>query len=229
MTPGSTSNDPQFFRCDRSRAAASLSDPDGKLWPVNAYSDADELNLLAKAAQSAGILAAEVSGAHLCIYPMSISEPEPLLAVDLGRGPTLLGPSLRLTEAVGEDPISFSLRFLADLATAASALAAAPRADSDCLDLVAASESVPESGVRSGRGSDPRGKDAGTPNSRAYSADRGRRTATCPAPSGACAGIRDGLLINRPGQWSGADVCEFVATELQVSVASCSTTPRTEG
>lgn len=162
MTPGSTSSAPQLFRFDRSRAAASLNEPDGDLWPVNAYSDADELNLLFEAAQSAGIVAAEAPRAHIYVYPMSISEPEPLLAVDLGRGSTLLGHSLRLAEAEGEDPVSFTLRILTDMANEASALAAAHRADGHCLDRIAA-------------------------------------------------------FMNRLGQWSGADVCEFVATELQDS------------
>ena len=153
---------PPSFRFDRDRAAASLGDSDGELWPVNAYSDADELHSLSEAAQNAEILRPEDGHAWIYVYPMSISEPEPLLAVDLGRGPTLLGHSLKLREAEGEDPMAFTLRFLADLATEASALAAAHRADGDCLDRIAA-------------------------------------------------------YMNRPGQWSGADVCEFVATELQVS------------
>lgn len=162
MTPGSTDNAPRLFRFDRDRAAASLNDPGGDLWPVNAYSDADELNLLAEAAQNAGILAATVSGARLYVYPMSICAPVPLLAVNPGVGPTLLGHSLRLGEADGEDPVSFTLRLLEEATVAANALAGAHRADGDCLDRILA-------------------------------------------------------FMNRPGQWSGADVCEFVATELQAS------------
>ncbi len=153
---------PRLFRFDRDRAAADLLDPDGDLWPVNAYSDADELNLLAEAAQSAGILAATAPGARLYVYPMSICEPEPLLAVDLGRGLTLLGHSLKLREAEGEDPVAFTLRLLADLAAAASALAVAHAVDGRRLDRIAA-------------------------------------------------------FLNRPGPWSGADVCEMVARELSAS------------
>jgi hypothetical protein len=138
MTPGSTNSAPRLFRFDRARAAADLIDPNGALWPVNAYSDADELNLLAEAAQSAGILTAERSGARLYVYPLSISEPEPLLAMSAEEGPILLGQSVRLSKDQDEDPIDFTLRFLADLTAEANLLVAAHRADSDCLDRIAA-------------------------------------------------------------------------------------------
>jgi hypothetical protein len=49
----------------------------------------------------------------------------------------LLGHSLQLREAEDEDPIFFTLRFLADLAVDASALAATQHADGDLLDRLA--------------------------------------------------------------------------------------------
>lgn len=124
MTPASTNGFQPLFHLDCDRAAASLRDPDGDLWPVNAYSDADELNLLMEASQNADILAAEVLGARIYVYPMSISEPEPLLVVSLGRGPTLLGHELKLRERDGEDPVAFTLRLLEETTVAANALAA---------------------------------------------------------------------------------------------------------
>lgn len=128
----------ELFRFDRVGALEDINDPDGALWLVNAHSDADELNLLLEAAQSAGILTAEPPGARLYVYPLSISESAPLLAVSAETGPTLLGQSLKLHEAEAEDPIAFTLRLLTELADDAGALVAAHRADSDCLDRIAA-------------------------------------------------------------------------------------------
>jgi hypothetical protein len=42
----------ELFRFDRAKAAKSIEDPDGALWPVNAFSDADELNALMEAARN---------------------------------------------------------------------------------------------------------------------------------------------------------------------------------
>jgi hypothetical protein len=125
MMPGPQAGPPQLFRFDRSRAAAALIDPDGDLWPVNAYSDADELNLLAEAAQEAGVLTAERPRARLYVYPMSLAEPEPLLAVNPGRGPTLLGHAVQMRAAGDEGPIEYTLHLLADLCAGANALLAA--------------------------------------------------------------------------------------------------------
>lgn len=162
MTPETTSSAPQLFRFDRDRAAVDLIDPDGELWPVNAYSDADELRGLSAAAQDAEILYSEDRHAWIGIHPMSISGSQLLIAVEVNSGPMLLGLPFKLRERQGEDPAQFTLRFLGEVAAVASTLAAADRTDSDCLDR-----------------------------------------------------ILD--FMNRPGQWSGADVCEFLATELQAS------------
>ena len=128
----------KLFRFDRVGALEDINDPDGALWPVDAYSDADELNLLLEAAQGAGILAAEPPDAHLYVYPLSISESAPLLAVSVEAGSTLLGHELKLSEREGKDPVTFTLRLLTELADDAGALVAAHRADSDCLDRIAA-------------------------------------------------------------------------------------------
>jgi hypothetical protein len=112
------------FRFDRAWAARQLTDPDGDLWPINAYSDPDELNLLVEAAQETGILAAECPRARLYVYPMSLVEPEPVLAVNLGRGPTLLGHAVPLRQAEAADPLEYTLSFLTDLCAGANALAA---------------------------------------------------------------------------------------------------------
>lgn len=113
----------ELFHFDRARALAAITDPDGALWPVNAYSDADELDALAAAAIDTGIVARAHPRVRLYVYPLSLSEPEPLLAVDPGCGPTLLGCSLKLAEREGEDPVSFTLRLLDDLVATANGLA----------------------------------------------------------------------------------------------------------
>jgi hypothetical protein len=138
MTPGPTGSAQHLFRLDRDRAAVELSDPEGDLWPVNPYSDADELNLLLEAAQSAGVLTARAPAAALYVYPMSLTEPEPLLAVNPGRPPLLLGQALRLGEREGEDPISFTLRLLEEIAAEAKALLLKAGADGARLDRIAA-------------------------------------------------------------------------------------------
>jgi len=114
----------QLFTFDRDRAARSIVDPDGALWPVNAYADADELHALLEAALACRALAPRQPGAHLYVYPMSLAEPEPLLALQPADGsPTLLGHSLKLTEREGENPVDFTLRLLDEVAAEASRLA----------------------------------------------------------------------------------------------------------
>lgn len=152
---------PEMFRFDRERAAADLSGPEETLWPVNAYSDADELNQLLEAAQAAGLVSSGPPG-HLFVYPLSVCEPDPLLAASLANGPTLLGHGLKLREREGEDPIAFTLRLLEDLVAEANGLLGQFACDRACLDRIAE-------------------------------------------------------FLNRPGQWNGGGVCEFVATELQRS------------
>jgi hypothetical protein len=115
------------FRFDRAKAARSLEDPDGAPWAVNAFSDADELNTLLEAALACGAIASPRPRARLYVYPLSTAEPEPLLAVDPGGGPTLLGYALGLCEREGEGPVEFTLRFLEEVTAQANALAEADR------------------------------------------------------------------------------------------------------
>ena len=114
------SEDP--FRFDRSSARAAICDPEGAIWPVNSYSDADELNALVEAAVEADLIARHDSSAYILIYPLSISEPDPVLAVTRAQGPALLGQALKLREREGESPLEFTLRLLAEVAAEANAL-----------------------------------------------------------------------------------------------------------
>jgi hypothetical protein len=125
------------FRFDRERAVADLRGAENDLWPINDYSDADELNQLLEAAQSGNMITAPRS-AHLFVYPLSICEPDPLLAACPGSGPTLLGHELKLREEEGEDPIAFTLRLLEEIAVEANALVGEFLADSESLDRIAA-------------------------------------------------------------------------------------------
>jgi hypothetical protein len=120
----------ELFRFDRAKAAKSIENPDGALWPVNAYSDADELNDLLEAALASGVIARDRPRAHIYVYPLSICEPEPLLAVDPGAGPTLLGYSMKLREGEGETQVESTLRLLEELTAEANALASGREAAS---------------------------------------------------------------------------------------------------
>lgn len=113
----------QPFSFDRSTAERSLADPDGALWPVNAYSDADELDSLVQAALDSGAIAATERRARLYIYPLSLSEPDPVLVYDPGFGRAFLGHALKLREREGESPVGFTLRLLEDVTAEADALA----------------------------------------------------------------------------------------------------------
>ena len=111
------------FRLDRAEAARSIRDPDGALWPVNAYSDADELDSLVQAALDSGAIARPNRRARLYIYPLSLCEPDPVLVYDPGHGRAFLGHALKLRDREGESPIDFTLRLLADVSAEAAGLA----------------------------------------------------------------------------------------------------------
>lgn len=120
----------ELFRLDLKRAAAELREPEGAIAVVNPFSDADELNGLADDALTARIVTCEERGAHFAIYPMSVSEPDPILAVNPGAGPALLGHSLKLRQHEDEDPVEFTLRVLDDMVGEANRLVATQCGDS---------------------------------------------------------------------------------------------------
>lgn len=122
----------QPFTFDRAKAERSIADPDGALWPVNAYSDADELNSLVDDALTSGAIARKDKSAFFAIYPMSLSEPDPQVAVSLGPGPALLANPLKLREEDGESPVAFTLRLLDDVTAEANELAAGPPSPLAC-------------------------------------------------------------------------------------------------
>ncbi len=128
----------RIFTFDQQRAAIELRSPDGAPLPISPYSDADELHRLLDAARAVQIIDSERPGAGIYVYPLSIAQPDPVLAVDPGPGPTLLGFELKLRQGEAEDPVSFTIRFLEEVVEEANGLAAARAADSDRLDRIAA-------------------------------------------------------------------------------------------
>jgi hypothetical protein len=112
----------EVFRFEGAKARAELAAADGALWPVNSFSDADELNALLEATLRCGAILAIWSEARLHVYPLSVSEPTPLLAVAPSEGPAIVGFALDLRERDGEDPVEFTLRLLRDAVAAANAL-----------------------------------------------------------------------------------------------------------
>lgn len=110
----------------------------GAITTASPHSDADELNALLDGAQAVGIISSERERARLYVYPLSVGEPEPLLAVDPGGGPTLLGFELKLRQGEGEDPVAFTVRFLEEAVSEANCLSGGRPADSDRLDRIAA-------------------------------------------------------------------------------------------
>jgi hypothetical protein len=142
-TPRVDPSPPPLFSFDAERAEFMLRQELGPLATINPHSDADELNGLLDGARGIDIILAERERAALYIYPMSLSEPDPILAVDPGVGPTLLGDPLKLRQGEGEDPITFTVRFLSEALEEANALAAGRAADSARLDRIAGRINVP--------------------------------------------------------------------------------------
>jgi hypothetical protein len=126
------------FTLDAQRARSELANAGGAISPVTPYTDADELNGLLDNAQTIGILSSDSPATRMYVYPLSLGEAEPLLAVDSGRGPTLLGSSTGLGQGEGEDPISYTIRVLEEAVEEGNGLLADATADGARLDRIAA-------------------------------------------------------------------------------------------
>lgn len=142
-TPRLEISPPPLFTFDPSLAEHQLRHERGSMATIDAYSDAEELQTLLDAAEASDVIVANRDGAGLFVYPMSISEPDPILAVYVGVGPTVLGHSLRRDQEDGEDPDAFTVRFLSDAVDEANALAAGRAADGVRLDRIAGYINVP--------------------------------------------------------------------------------------
>lgn len=77
-----------FVENEQAEDPASL----GWVAPLDPISiDADELHRLLDDCLNRGIIEKNDPQAGIAVYPLAISDPEPLLAVDPGHGPTFLG------------------------------------------------------------------------------------------------------------------------------------------
>lgn len=113
-----------LFGLDRDAAAVVLNDPEGVVKPITPFSDADELHGLFESALGAEIITCEFESAYISIYPMSIANPQPLPAVEIGGGVVLIGAAMSLEQDQGEDPIAYTLRVIAETLGRANDLSA---------------------------------------------------------------------------------------------------------
>ena len=127
----------ELFDLDHRRAAFDLRNLEGAISPVSPHSDPDELNALVDDALFARVIRRARPDVCLAIYPLSLSDPEPILAVNPSSGPTLLGWSLKLRQHNGENPVDFTVRVLDQIVEQANALAGSYHADSARLDRIA--------------------------------------------------------------------------------------------
>ncbi len=128
----------ELFELDAERARSELSDLDGAIRVIDTFADADELHRLLDDAQEEGVIRARRETATIAVYPMSIVEPDPLLAVYPGHGPTILGFDMKPRLRDDEDPVAFTIRILEGIVDEANELAAGRAADSGRIDRIAA-------------------------------------------------------------------------------------------
>jgi hypothetical protein len=114
-----------MFHLHRDLAEMELRVPDGALRALNPYSDVEELHRVLDAATASGAIEPRRAGAALHAYLHPGAQQHPVLGVDPGLGAELIGPELALRPAPGEDPISYTLRWLAQIVGAANNLLAA--------------------------------------------------------------------------------------------------------
>jgi hypothetical protein len=112
------------FGFERMRAEMALRDPEGIIKPIRPRSDADELSGLLESALGAEIITCGFESAYISVYPMSMANPEPLLAVELGGGVVLLGPAIYLEQSSSKEPVAYTLRFLKETLGTANNLSA---------------------------------------------------------------------------------------------------------
>lgn len=115
------------FVLDRALAEAELRDPDGTVSALSPYGDAPELRGALVAAEESRVIQSEVADAALRVMLSTGAEPHPVLVVDPGAGPELVGPELALRPDPGEDPVNYTLRWLDRIVADANATMARSR------------------------------------------------------------------------------------------------------
>lgn len=117
----------EVFSLDRGKAVRELNLADGAISAVTSLSDADELNRLAEDSLDAGVVTAKCPNWRFSIYPMSLNEPDPLLAVDVGSGCRLLGFALKVRRSQFQNSLQFTLHILEEMVNEANALLSGPQ------------------------------------------------------------------------------------------------------
>lgn len=104
------------FTLDEEALRAAFEEEEWILPFAPSFIDADELHRILAQCQERGIIGRPSSRAELAVYPLSIAEPEPQLAVDPGLGgPLLLGTSVEFRNGRVPDAIEGSLAVMVDL------------------------------------------------------------------------------------------------------------------
>lgn len=114
------------FALDREVAERELRDPDGVIVALNPHGDAEELRRALDASVRARVIQAP-PGAALRVHVAIGAGPHPVLVVDPGIGPALIGPELSLRPEPMEDPVAYTLRWLGRIVADANYLAAGRR------------------------------------------------------------------------------------------------------
>lgn len=122
--PESQEPEPERFTFDRRKAVEDLETLANSISVVSPYSDADEYHGLIDAAIANDVITRRHPNSYILIYPMSLSQPDPIVAVDVAGRPTLLGLTSTPTEREGETPVEFTLRFLEEVVEEANGLLA---------------------------------------------------------------------------------------------------------
>jgi hypothetical protein len=113
-----------LFHFRRNLAEIELRACDGTLRALNPYSDVEELHRFLDAAAARRVVEPRRAGAALHAYLSPGANPHPVLGVDAGIGAELIGPELALQPEKGEDPISYTVRWLEQIVGSANDLLA---------------------------------------------------------------------------------------------------------
>jgi hypothetical protein len=105
----------RLFDFQRDLAEAELRAGDGALRVLDPHSDAQELHRALDAAIARRVIRPPRQGAALHAYLPADARAHPVLGVDRGAGPELIGPSLGLRRRRSEDPISYTVRWLGQI------------------------------------------------------------------------------------------------------------------
>lgn len=88
----------------------------------SAYGDVEEFHRILDAVAARRVIEARRPRAALHAYLLPGAEPHPVLGVDSGVGAELIGPELALPPEEGEDPISYTVRWLGQMVDSANDL-----------------------------------------------------------------------------------------------------------